>query len=401
MRMLQSGIATAFVFTFFVLFSAAQEPVKPVYVVGELTGMSADKLTVAAKAGDVEVLTTGTTVYKRIPPAEKISLGAAIDGQRSEIGVGDKLTISALPSPDGKLTARTVFFSTKADLATKNAKEAEEWRTRGINGKVVSVDTANNVINIETGALMAKTAVKLTPKPNAKLLRYAPDSIKFSDAKLSSLVDIKPGDQLRALGERSADGTAFTAETVLTGGFRQIAGTVVSVDVTGKEAVIKDIGTNKDMTVAFGDAVLLKRFPEEMAQRMMAMQMGGAPGGVRPLGAQGPPQGASPTTTSGQPGQGQGRSMNGGGPRGGLDEMVERAPNITAAELKVGEMIAVLTAAPDATSTAAARVKAIKLIAGVEPFVRMAQAAAASGGPRQGGGVSGNFSIPGLDGTGF
>lgn len=394
MRIVQSAFATVFKLVILAATISAQEAVKPVYVTGELASASTDKFTVAAKNGNVDVALTAATAYKRVPPADKISLGAAVDGKLSDISVGDKLTISALPSADGKLTARTVYFSTKADLAAKNAKDAEEWRTRGINGRVVSVDMNANLVTIETGALMTKTSVKLTPKANAKFLRYAADSVRFADAKPSTLSEIKPGDQIRALGDRGPDGTTFEAETVLTGGFRQIAGTVVSVDVAAKEAVIKDVGTNKDVVVAFGDAVLLKRFPEDVAQRMMAMQ-GGA-GGVRPPASQGQ-QGQTP----GQPGTGQGRPMNGGA-RGGLDEMVERAPNITAADLKTGEMIAVLTTAPAAAAPAAAKVKAIKLIAGVEPFVRMAQAAAAAaGGPRPGRGVSGDFSIPGLDGTGF
>ena len=396
MRMPRSVFAIVLVLMMSAVMVSAQEAVKPVYVIGELAAMSANKLTVAAKTGNVEVATTEATAYKRVPPADKISIVAAVDGKLADISVGDKMTISALPSAEGKLTARTVYFSTKADLAAKNAKDAEEWRTRGINGRVVSVDAAANLINIETGSLMSKTAVKLTPKASAKFLRYAADSVKFADAKPSTLGEIRPGDQLRALGDRGADGATFEAETVLTGGFRQIAGTVVSVDVTAKEAVIKELGTNKDVTVALGDTVLLKRFPEDVAQRMMAMQGGGA-GGVRPGGQQGPPP-----QPSGQPGAGPGSAMTGGGPRGGLDEMVERAPNITAADLKTGEMIAILTGATDGAAPAAARIKAIKLIAGVEPFVRMAQAAAAAaGGRRPGRGVSGDFSIPGLDGIGF
>jgi hypothetical protein len=74
--------------------------------------------------------------------------------------------------------------------------------------------------------------------------------------------------------------------------------------------------------------------------------------------------------------------------------MLERFPTITTADLKAGEMIAVASskgATPD-------RFKAFKLLAGVEPFIRMAQAASAA---RGGQGVSGNFTIPGLDGIGF
>lgn len=379
------------------VFGQTPGAVKPVYLSGDLTAITVTKVTLKSKTGDIDVALGDATAYRRMPPAEKINITAAAEGKFADISVGDKVLISALPSADGKaFTARTVYFTTKADIAAKNAKEAEEWRTRGISGKVLSVNAATNQISIESGGLMAKTTVTLTPKANAKVLRYAPDSIKFADAKASQLTDIKPGDQLRALGDRSQDGTAFSAETVLTGGFRQSAGTVKSIDTATSEVVVTDVATKKDVTIAFGDAILLKRFPEEMAQRMMAAQMGGGPGGVRPAGA---PAGQT-APPQGQAGPGPGRPGGNGGPRGGLDEMVERAPNITAADLKVGEMIAVLAAAQDAAAPAA-KVRAIKLIAGVEPFVRMAMAAAAAGGQRPGQGVSGTFSIPGLDGIGF
>jgi len=75
--------------------------------------------------------------------------------------------------------------------------------------------------------------------------------------------------------------------------------------------------------------------------------------------------------------------------------MLDRFPSITAAALKVGDMIAISSTKTDNT----ARMNAIKLLSGVEPFLRMAQAS--GGGARRGGGVDGGFTIPGLDGIGF
>ena len=61
---------------------------------------------------------------------------------------------------------------------------------------------------------------------------------------------------------------------------------------------------------------------------------------------------------------GGGQGGPGGGPRGGIDEMLERFPTITAADLKVGEMIAI-----SSSKTASLdRITAIKLLAGVEPY---------------------------------
>jgi hypothetical protein len=42
--------------------------------------------------------------------------------------------------------------------------------------------------------------------------RYAPDSVKFDDAKPGTLQQIHSGDQVRARGDRSADGSELSAE---------------------------------------------------------------------------------------------------------------------------------------------------------------------------------------------
>jgi hypothetical protein len=77
-----------------------------------------------------------------------------------------------------------------------------------------------------------------------------------------------------------------------------------------------------------------------------------------------------------------------------LGDFLERVPTMPAEDLKVGEYIAVLTSGTTAGSD---HVKAIKLVAGVDPFIKMAQMAQA-GGQRQGGGGRGvDINIPGLD----
>lgn len=376
--------------------------IKPVYKSGDVVSIAADKIVIKTTTGALDIVLNDKSEFKRVS-AEKPSLATATPVTLAEIAAGDKVAVSCLQTSDGKsLWGRTVYLMTKSDISQKAAKETAEWRTRGIAGKVATVNAQTNQIVVEMSSLMGATKVTLTPKADAKFMRYSSDSIKFADAKVSSITEIKTGDQIRALGDKSSDGTAFTAETVLTGAFRQSAGTVKSVDVANNEVVIKDMATNKDVAIAFGDAILLKRFPPEMAERMAGMQM---PGAARPAGQpgqgqgtvvvqQGPPAGQPPA--NGQPG-GTGRMM--GGPRGGgMDDMLERLPNITAADLKVGDTIAILTSG---SAVGTEKVKAIKLIAGVEPFIRMAQAAAAMSGRGQGGGNQPGLNIPGLDGIGI
>ena len=385
---------------------SAQTPdsaIRPSVAIGDVASLTASKIVLQTKDGSVDVMLSDKTEYKRVSP-ENPSLKTAAASSFQAIGVGDRLAVSGVFSADKKmLPARTVFLMTKSDIAQKQTKESEQWRARGITGKVVSVNPQSNQITLEVRGLANSSNVVLTAKENAVFRRYAPGSVKYSEAKESSVGEIKVGDMLRARGEKSADGAAFTAEEILTGAFQTIAGTVKTINAEKGEVVISDFQTKKDVTIAVGSGATLKRFPEEMAQMMAQRQMAaGTGGGIqpagqgqnRPGGGMRPPQAGNPQGEGrGQGGQGRG-GMRGGG-QGGIDDMLERFPNITVADLKPGDMIAVSTS----KTADANRITAIKLLAGVEPFLKMAQASAANNGGQRGG--QGSFTIPGLDGIDF
>jgi hypothetical protein len=373
-------------------------PLKPTIVIGEVTAVEPARIALQTKDGSLEIALSDKTEYKRVS-AEKPSLSTATASALSDISVGDKVAVSVIFGADKKpQPARTVYLMTKADIAQKQTKESEEWRTRGIAGRVVSIDQLANKITVEQRSLMGSTNIVVTPKENVKYLRYAPDSVKFSEAKASNLAELKPGDMMRALGDKSMDGTTFAAEEIVSGAFQTRAGKVKSVDAVKNEIVVTDLQTEKDLTIAVVPTSILKKFPEEMATRMAQFQMGGQggfrPGGQGSAGATGQPNNAASAPGQGSPGQG--RMFGGGGPRGGgIDEMLERFPNITPADLKVGDVIAV-------SSTKTARldhITAIKLLSGVEPFLRAAQMTAVAqqgNGPRR----QLDLNIPGLDGFG-
>ena len=372
------------------------QAVKSSYVLGDVTAIASGKIVVVTKDGSLDVMLTDKTEFKRVPP-ENPSIKAAVTSSLNDIGVGDKLLVTGILSDDKKtLPAKSVYLMTKSDIVQKQVKESERWATKGISGRVASVDQITKQIKIEVRGLANTTNVVLTPKDGARMLRYAPNSVKFSEAKESTLNEIQAGDMLRALGEKSADGASFTAEEIVTGAFRTVAGTVKTVDVAKNEIVITDAQSKKDITVELGSASMLKKFPEEMAQRMAAFQSGQGggmrPGGVPAAGGAAALPQASGTATSGPTGTGgPGRGFGGGGARG-IDDMLERFPNITAADLKTGDVIAVSST----KSSTPDRITAIKLLAGVEPFLRAAQAQQARGGQSGRGGLS--LDIPGLDG---
>ena len=120
---------------------------------------------------------------------------------------------------------------------------------------------------------MTKTVTVNTTKSTV-LLRYAPDSVKFGDAKPGTMDAIKPGDQLRARGTKNADGSQIAADEVVSGTFRNVAGLITEVDAANSTITVKDLITKKPVTVHVAPDVQMRRLPERMAQ-MLAMVLKG------------------------------------------------------------------------------------------------------------------------------
>lgn len=376
--------------------------IKPNFAGGEVTSVVAGKIVLQTKDGAIDVALTDKTQYKRIPPENPI-LPAAVASSFEEIEVGDKLLVTGVVSEDKKsVPAKAVYLLSKSDIAQRNTKDQEKWRTRGISGQVKSVNPQTKEITVAVRGVASSSDVTVTPKDNAKLLRYAPDSVNYNEAKASSFTDIKSGDMIRAYGDKSADGSTVKAEEVVTGAFQTIAGTITAVNPEKNEITINNIQTKKDVTIVVGKNTVAKQFPAEMAQRMAMMQVMRASGAQPGQGGMKPPQSNQtdrqtqpPTQPAGQNRMGQGGGMRGGG---SIDDMLDRFPNITISDLKVGDMVAVSSTKGGNLEN----VTAIKLLSGVEPFLKTPQFP--QGGGRRGGGQSGQdsgFSIPGLDGIGF
>lgn len=360
---------------------------------GEVTSVSDGKIGLLTKDGPIEVVLSSTTEFKRIPP-DNPKLSAAVASSLAEVGVGDKILVTGMVAADKKtIPAKAVYIITKSDIAQRQAKEQEEWRTRGISGRITNLNQQTREITITTPGIMGAKTTVISLKDNIKFLRYAEDSVTFNDAKSSNFEALNVGDTIRAVGDRSEDGATFKAEKILSGAFQTIAGTVTAINLEKGEITINNIQTKKEMVVVVGKNSVLKQFPAEMAQRLAMMQMGqGAGGGIRPPG-QGNQQNPNQNPTQNPQAQG-GNGMNRG--NGSFDDMIDRFPTITIADLKVGDMIALSSA----KTANADRVTAIKLLSGVEPFLRMPQGQG-GGGRMGGGGVNSSFSIPGLDGAGI
>ena len=402
---------TALTLTLVSVAAFGQTPAPANNVLGDVLTVDAASKQIYLKtdAGVVVIVTVSdATKILKNPPGET-KLDKATPMQLSEVAAGDRVLALGRPSADGKtLTGpRVVVVNTKADIAAKQEAERAEWRRRGIVGVVSALNPQTKEITIQTRTAEGpKPVVVAAGGANVKLTRYAPDSIKFSDRKPSAFEEVKVGDQLRAKGDRSEDGARFTPEEIVTGSFRTSVGTVAAVDPSKNEITIKQMQGDQPLTVVVRPDSVLKQVPPEALTMMMGGGMGGpgaggAGGGERRAGGQGAPaggQGAGTGQGGGQgtgqgTGQGQGggvRRMGGGGDF--MQQMLERLPPVTLAELKPGTMVVVSsTVGADPT-----RVTAIQLVSNIEPLVAMM-----SRRPGAGGGAGGAAGLGNLGGGGF
>lgn len=351
---------------------AADPNITPNGVIAEVKAIdgAAKQLIVKTDAGTlVTVSVADNTTYKKLPPGET-TLDKATDTAFSAIVEGDRVFARGKTAEDRKsLVARAVIVMSKADLAKKQEEERAEWRRRGVLGVITALNPTAREITISSRSMAGNQAIVIPVAETVEMKRYAPDSIKFADAKTSSFGELQVGDQLRALGEKSADGARFTPEKIVTGSFRTVGGTVSAVDPATGEVKINDLQTKQPLTIVVKQDAVLRRFPPMGEGGMMMMGgprgggEGGGPGGNRAQGG-----GAGQGGPGQGPGQGQGQGQGQGGPRGfNIQEMLERLPTITVADLKVGDTIIVSsTKGADVT-----RLTAITLVSGADTILNM------------------------------
>jgi len=208
------------------------------YAVGEVKTIdaTAKQLTIKTDAGSmVSVALSDKTTYKKLAPGEK-SLTNATDVTFADIAEGDRVMARGNVAADMKsVPALMIVVMTKGDLAKKAEAERAEWRRRGILGVITALKPETKEITIAHRTLQGNQSVVIPVTDNTEMLRYAPDSIKFADAKPSNFGELKVGDQLRALGDRTDDPLRFNPQKVVTGSFRTVGGVVTAIDTAKGE----------------------------------------------------------------------------------------------------------------------------------------------------------------------
>jgi Domain of unknown function (DUF5666) len=325
--------------------------------IGAIKAINGSEITLTPDSGpDMKITVQAATQIVRLAPGET-NLNNATPIQLQDLQVGDRIRATGWASDDNlPLPVLKIVVMKHSDLEARHQQDMQDWQKRGVGGIAKAVDAAAGTVTISITSFSGSKTIVIRSSKTTLIRRYGLDSAQFDDAKPSTLQELHPGDQVSARGDRNADGTELAAEEIVSGSFRNIAGTVNSVDASSSTLSVHDLLSNKTVLVKITRDSTLRQLPPEMAQRI-AMRWKGAAAGASSA------PGSSATSISG----GNGVSARPGGAPD-FQQMINRMPAVTLADLHKGDVVMIVST--QGTSSEAGT--AVKLISGVEPILRAA-----------------------------
>ncbi len=268
--------APAIIALTFIGFTQAQtSQTTPARVLGDVSAINAANNQVTLKTSEgrlVNVLVDARTLYRRVAPGETTLEHASVISF-ADIAVGDRVLARGEVGEKDAVRANALIVIAKTDIAQKRAQDREEWTRRGIAGRITGLNPDTKEITLarthEGGSPLVIQAAG-----NVRFRRYSQDSVRFRDSTESSFAELKVGDQLRALGNKSADGSRFTPEEIISGSFRSVGGIITEVKAESKEVVVKDPNSVQPVILKLNDDSMMRRLSPDLvkvlAQRIAA-----------------------------------------------------------------------------------------------------------------------------------
>lgn len=325
-------------------------------ILGTVTDFRVKSLELGVKAD------AGQTVWVKFDADTEVLLAApgendlrgAQPARIADVARGDRVLVSYV---DGMTEARRIVVVSASDIARRNAAERVDWEKRGTTGVVAAREGDDIVVETRGPEGAQRTTLVVTAK--TKVRRYAPDSVKFADARPAPLSEIAVGDQVRARGDRNGD--RVDANDIVFGTFLTALGTVQEVDRAKNEIRLVDLTTKLPLVVRLTADTQVKKLPDMME----------APG-----------------------------AHGGGHPPANIAQMLQQLPAGTVDDLKPGSSVVVTST----RGSHSGKVTGIMVIANVGALIKMAQSQAEGASPMEalnrmhGGMMSGpgGFSLPAI-----
>ena len=338
--------------------------------VGVIKTINGNTITLTTDAGtEITVQVANNTVMVRVPPGQT-DLKSATPIRVSDLHVGDRILVRGQLANDGKsFAASGVIAMSRSDVEAQQKRDREDWQ-RGIGGLVSSVEPSTGAITISVATVGGTKTVIIHTTASTVLRRYPPDSIQFDEAKPAPFDQIKPGDQLRARGTRSVDGSDFQAAEVVSGSFRNIAGTIHSIDANEGVMTVMDLTTKKAVSVKITNKSQLRELPPELAQRIAFRLKATKADAATETNSAESQTAQSQSANGGQRSGWEGSGRASGGPGGDFQQIVNRTRTVTLTDFKKDDAVMIVAT----EGMASDQVTAITVLGGVEPILAAAPA---------------------------
>jgi len=340
--------------------------------IGTIKSVDATGFVLTSDLGQDSQITLADSVrIVRIAPGEK-DLKNATPLEKKDLQPGDRVLVGASPSSSGNArVAVSVIVMKGTDIAAKKEKDQSDWRQRGVGGLVTATDPATGTVTISLTSFTGTKSLVIKTSKNTILRRYAPNSVKFDDAKFAPFDQIKVGDQLRARGNKNAEGSELSADEVVSGTFRNLAGQITATDPSAGTLTLKDAISKQTVSVKITPDSQMRKLPPEFAQRI-AMRLKSA-------AAEGVSGAAAAVGAGGEHARGQGAGPGGAGPGGmggmggrngamDIQQILSRMPFVALGDLQKGDAIMIVSTVGEGEQPG----NAITMLAGVEPILTAA-----------------------------
>jgi len=279
-----------------------------------------------------------TTTCLRIPAGEK-TLANAVPIKFGDIAVGDRV-LGHGSKTDQNFLAQRIVVMPASEVTKKREHDLDDWKKRGIGGVVreLNPQTAEITLELRGGGAGGRVVIQTT---KATLRRYVAGSLSFENAQPSTIAEVHAGDQLRALGNKSADARTFAAEQIISGTFRTIGVTVTEVNQQTGEIKATTLDQKKPIAITVNKESSLRRISPPVAA---AIAQKAKADSAKP--ANGQTAAPKPTTQT---------VID-------IQHLIDTLPVVSLTDIKTGDVLAVTGAVEKDES----HLVAIKLAAGVD-----------------------------------
>lgn len=353
--------------------SPAREPqaaTAPAKALGAIETISGNQITLKTDAGvKVSVSVADGARILEIAPGET-DLKKAVAIPLSSLQAGDRILVRG-PGDAKSIAAAVVIAMKKSDVDAQQQAERTAWQ-HGVGGLVSAVDTTNGTIVISRAAPSGAKTITVHVLPGTAVRRYSANSVKFEDAKPSTLSEIQVADQVRARGTPNADGTEFNADAIVSGSFRNVAGRITAADAATQTITVNDAISKKPVAIKITAQTQLRRLSPEVAVRLAARFAApggnGGAAGMHPTGGMGAREGG---TGGGTGGPGATPASSPARPARDISQILNSQPSVTMSDLHSGDAVMVVAtggAEPD-------DVTAVALLDGVDALLSSASSA--------------------------